>query len=517
MLADQAPSSLPRVSIRRLTKRFGGVTVLDGVDLELVPGRVHALLGENGAGKSTLIKLLSGVLQPDEGTIELDGEHATLNSPAQALHRGIATLYQELSIVPGLTVAENIYLGRPSPRRRGLGLIDFGELDRRATALLDRLGQRLDVSRDAARLTPVGMTMTAIARALSSQATVLVLDEPTAALTDAETRQLFDVVRRLTSEGVAVLYVSHRLEEVFALADDYTVLRNGHRVQHGQIAETTMSEIVAAMIGRQLDTLFPTRPEVADSPGTTVLDVQSLSGTRAADVDLQVAPGEIVGIAGLAGSGRSEVLRIVAGAQRATSGRMVVHGRRHRPRSVADGQRAGVGYLPQERRTDGLTPDSIERNINLTSLDRLTRGRVLTSTKRSNAHATQSADRIGVRRRSIHQPVFTLSGGNQQKVVLAKVLATNPTLLLLDEPTRGVDVATKSEIYHLIRERAAAGVAALVVSSELPELLGLCDRIAVMHQGNLVGWFDPRTTTEHELLLACYRTADEHRETDDIG
>lgn len=501
MPGDSASGAPGPLAGRGLTKQFGGVTVLHDVDLELAAGRVHALLGENGAGKSTLIKILSGVLRPDSGSVEIAGAAVELPTPAAALHHGIATLFQEVSIVPGLSVAENIFLGRPSPRR--FGLVDFGELNRRATELLARLGQRLDVGRDASRLSPVGMTMTAIARALSTDAEVLVLDEPTAALTDAETSQLFAVIRRLTAQGVAVLYVSHRLEEVFAIADEYTVLRNGRRVDAGSIADTTIQRVVSAMVGRDLDAFFPERGGPA--PGEAVVELSGVGGLQTTAVDLTVGAGEIVGIAGLAGSGRSELLRIIAGVQRPSRGSMLLHGRAFAPSSTSAALRAGVAYVPQERRADGLVPDSIERNVNLTTLDRHARFG-LTSARRARRHATEAADRLDLRRRSIDQDVLTLSGGNQQKVVLAKALATDPRLLLLDEPTRGVDVGTKSEIYHLIRSLVVSGVAALVVSSELPELLGLCDRILVMHEGHPVGWFDPDTTTEHELLLACYRT-----------
>ncbi len=501
--SDDAPAA-ERLTVRQATKRFGGVTVLDGVDLALRPGRVHALLGENGAGKSTLIKILSGVLQPDDGTVSLDGEPVELTTPAVALHHGIATLYQELAIVPGLSVAENIFLGRPLPTRAGL--VHFAELDRRAAVLLERLGQHVDVGRDASRLSPVEMTMTAIARALSTDATVLILDEPTAALTDAETSRLFEVIRRLVADGVAVLYVSHRLEEVKAIADDYTMLRNGRVVAGGLVGEATIPELVRAMVGRAMDAMFPDRPASAGAPAAA-LAIRGLTGRRAIEVDLEVGRGEIVGIAGLAGSGRSELIRMIGGAQRPRHGTMTVGGQTYRPRSVAEAQAAGVGFVPQERRADGLVPDSIERNVNLTTLSRFTHGRVLIARRPARRHATGAADDIGVRRRSIDQPVLTLSGGNQQKVVLAKTLATHPTVLLLDEPTRGVDVGTKREIYHLIRRRADAGSAVIVVSSELPELLGLCDRILVMHDGRAVSWHDPASTTEHDLLLACYRTA----------
>lgn len=498
MPGDSASGAPGPLAGRGLTKQFGGVTVLHDVDLELAAGRVHALLGENGAGKSTLIKILSGVLRPDSGSVEIAGAAVELHTPAAALHHGIATLFQEVSIVPGLSVAENIFLGRPSPRR--FGLVDFGELNRRATELLARLGQRLDVGRDASRLSPVGMTMTAIARALSTDAEVLVLDEPTAALTDAETSQLFAVIRRLTAQGVAVLYVSHRLEEVFAIADEYTVLRNGRRVDAGSIADTTIQRVVSAMVGRDLDAFFPERGGPA--PGEAVVELSGVGGLQTTAVDLTVGAGEIVGIAGLAGSGRSELLRIIAGVQRPSRGSMLLHGRAFAPSSTSAALRAGVAYVPQERRADGLVPDSIERNVNLTTLDRHARFG-LTSARRARRHATEAADRLDLRRRSIDQDVLTLSGGNQQKVVLAKWLETGPKVLLLDEPTRGVDVGAKHEIYELMNRWTSEGIAIVLITSEMPELLALSDRIVVMHRGRITAEFTRDEATQEKVLDAA--------------
>jgi ABC-type sugar transport system ATPase subunit len=489
----------PRLLARGLTKSYGGVTVLDGVDLTLEAGEVRALLGENGAGKSTLIKILSGVVHPDAASVEVDGVPLVLDDPRAAVGHGIATLHQELSIVPGLSVAENALLGHAVPTR--CGAIRWRALHARARRLFAELGYATDVRADVSSLSPVGRTMTALARALSHDGRVLILDEPTAALTDAESRLLFDAMRRLQAIGVAILYVSHRLEEVLGVCDTYTVLRNGRLVGEGAIADATANGLVAAMAGRPVDAIFPPR---TSRPGEVVLAVSALSGPRVAPLDVEVRAGEVVGIAGLAGSGRSEILRMIAGLQPRSGGTVTLRGEPLAPRNARGGHRRGVALVPQERRTSGLVPTDVERNINLTTVDRHTTGRILVSRSRSRRHATALAARLDLRYRSIDQPILTLSGGNQQKVVLAKFLALDPDVLLLDEPTRGVDVATKGQIYRLIEDRAAAGAAVLVVSSELPELLALTHRIVVMHEGRMVGVFDAEATTEHELLDACY-------------
>jgi ABC-type sugar transport system ATPase subunit len=489
----------PVVEVRDITKRYGGATVLDAVSLAVRAGEVRALLGENGAGKSTLIKILSGVVRSDGGVIEVAGKAVELTRPAEASAHGIATLHQELSIVPGLSVAENIVLGHPYPTR--LGRVRWRELDRRARALLELLGQDLPLRADVAALSPVGKTMTAIARALSYDARLLILDEPTAALTDAETQQLFATMQRLRSQGVAILYVSHRLEEVMAVCDTFTVLRNGQMVADGDLASVSIPDIINAMAGRDVALSTATAPRPS---GEVIMRVDALRGRRVDDVHLEVRAGEVVGIAGLAGSGRSEILRILAGAQQRRGGRITVDGEVFHPRSVADAHRSGVVLVPQERRHEGLIPDSVAHNANLTTLIRHAWGRVVMRRTRARHHAHTLVDSMQVRYRSLDQDVLTLSGGNQQKVVLGKFLALNPRVLLLDEPTRGVDVGTKAEIYQLVRARAQAGMASVVVSSELSELLTWCDRIVVMYEGHMVASLDPATTSEDRLLHACY-------------
>ena len=495
-------SAEPVLRLRGLAKSYGGGPVLRDVDLELAAGEVHALLGENGAGKSTLIKILSGVVAPDAGTVEVAGVQAGHLTPHRAAQLGVATLHQELAVVPGLSVAENVLLGRRAPQQ--LGRIRWRVLQARAREVLEGLGQDLDVKQDAARLSPVGMTMVAIARAVSQDAKVLVLDEPTASLTDRETEALFAVVRRLAARGVAVLYVSHRLEEVLGLCDTWTVLRGGAVVGRGTVAGTQARTLIDTMAGRPVETLYPERSGAA---GAVLLEGRGLTGRRVRAVDVDVRAGEVLGVAGLAGSGRSELLRLLAGVQTPDAGSVALTGPAGRTplaRTPGAAQRQGVVLVPQERRADALVPDTVERNVNLATLGRHTRGRLLVHRRAARDHARAATTALDVRHRSLDQPVLQLSGGNQQKVVLARFLALEPRVLLLDEPTRGVDVSTKAEIYRLVRERTEKGLAVVVAGSDLLELRGLADRVLVLHEGVAQGVHDAATTSEVQLLAACY-------------
>lgn len=492
----------PALAVRGVCKSYGDALVLDGVDLEVSAGEVHALLGENGAGKSTLIKIISGVVTPDAGSVTVAGQELHFGSPQGAMAVGVSTLFQELATVGGLSVAENVLLGRPTPSR--FGVVRWGALNREARTLFKALGQDIDVTQDADRLSPVGKTMTALARALSQESKVLILDEPTAALTDAETSQLFAAIERLKNQGVAILYVSHRLEEVFDIAERFTVLRNGQKVDEGELRDTSVSGVVASMAGRPIDAVFP---EWESDAGPVRLRVSSLSGRRISDASLELRIGEVLGIAGLAGSGRSELLRLIAGASRLRSGTLELDGAAFTPSSVGHAQSLGVALVPQERRTQALVPDTVERNLNSTTIDQQAIAGLVASPRREREHAQGLWDALDVRARSLDQEVLTLSGGNQQKVVLAKYLALKPRVLLLDEPTRGVDVTTKTQIYVLVRRLAREGTAILVVSSELVELIGLCDRIMVLHEGHIAGHFSKGEATEEELLHICYGRA----------
>ena len=492
----------PVLKIRGLVKSYGDARVLDAVDLDVGQGEVHALLGENGAGKSTLIKIVAGVVSPDEGEVVVAGTTLRFGSPQEAMRVGVATLFQELSTVGGLSVAENVLLGRPTPSR--LGVVRWGELNERARELFAELGQDIDVTQDADKLSPVGKTMTALARALSQDSNVLILDEPTAALTDAETSQLFAAIERLRARGIAIVYVSHRLEEVFGIAQRYTVLRNGQKVAEGDLADTTVDGVIAAMAGRPIESVFPSWEPDA---GNRRLRVEALSGRRLHEATFELSAGEVLGLAGLAGSGRSELLRLIAGASRPLAGTIELDGRPYRPRGVGDAQSAGVALVPQERRSQALVPDDVEKNLNATTIDRHVIAGPVVSTRREREHAQRLWESLDIRARSLDQEVLTLSGGNQQKVVLARFLALGPRVLLLDEPTRGVDMTTKTQIYALIRQLAVEGTAVLVVSSELIELIGLCDRTLVLHEGRIVAHYARGEADEETLLHACYGRA----------
>lgn len=492
----------PVLDARGVTKVYGDATVLRDVHLSIAPGEVHALLGENGAGKSTFIKIISGCVKATRGSFLVSGDELADPTPHSAAEAGVSTLHQELAIAPGLSVAENVFLGRGSGS--SWGIVRWRRLNKMAELVFEDLGFPIDVTTDAGLASPIQQTMTALARALSQEAPLLVLDEPTASLTDSEVSELFAVVRRLQERGVGVLYVSHRLEEVFALADTYTILRDGEKVTGGLISDTNISGVITAMSGRRIDDVFPPRVEPKEAVRLSVEGLES-RGVKNASFDLH--EGEILGIAGLAGAGRSELVRTIAGAQRRHAGSMILDDERHAPKDAAAAQRHGVVLVPEERRAEGLLPDSIARNLNATTIDRHVVTPGIVSARRENGHAENLWATYDIRGSGTEQDALRLSGGNQQKVVLAKFLALDPQVIILDEPTRGVDVATKAEIYHLIAARAEAGASVIVVSSELPELLGLCNRIAVMHEGRLSAVFDASSVTEPELLSVCYGQA----------
>ncbi len=493
----------PVLATRGLSKDYGPIRVVADVSLNFHAGSIHALLGENGAGKSTLIKMVAGVVHPSDGTVEIAGEPVRFRSVKEGQAAGIVALPQELMLVPTIGAAENIFLGmrRPGPP----GLVSRGRLTADATEQLALLGQTFNVNTPVAELSAVQQTMVALARALARDARVLVLDEPTAALTDTETEQLFTVLRSLRDQGTAIIYVSHRLEEVFALADTATVLRNGQHVWTKSMEQTQHDDVVAAMIGRERDEEFPQR---AATSGEPVLRVENLHGWTLRGVSLEARSGRVLGIAGLAGAGRTELLRLIAGVERPQGGTIELDGRDITRDSVAQSMAAGVALVPEERRRQGLVMNaSIATNIGLGSLKSLSGGGIMRP-RRERELALQQAEELQIRATSVTQDVSELSGGNQQKVVLAKYLARKPRVLLLDEPTRGIDVGTKSEIYQLIRRLTAEGVAVVVVSSEISELLGLADDIAVLHQGRLSDIVDAAGTDQQTILHLCYGRLD---------
>jgi rhamnose transport system ATP-binding protein len=492
-------SPTPLLAVRSVAKSFGAVAAVRDVSFPLYAGEVHALVGENGAGKSTIVKMLAGVHRPDAGTIELDGRPLALASPADALAAGIAVIYQEPTLFPDLTVAENIVMGRQP--RRSLRRIDRRAMNALASGFFARLGVAIDPDRPARGLSIADQQIVEIAKALSLDARVIVMDEPTAALSGVEVERLFAVARALREGGAALLFISHRFEEITALCQRITIMRDGQHVSTDPLADLTVDEIVRRMVGRPLDTLFP-KNEVP--LGDVVLEVEGL-GRRGvfSDVSFQVRAGEIVALAGLVGAGRSEVVRAVFGVDRPDAGEVRVKGVTLRPGSSKAAMAAGMALVPEDRRQQGLVLDaSILRNTTSTRLRALARfGLLLGGAERRWAH--EWASRLQTRYASLDDPVARLSGGNQQKVVLAKWLSTQPEVLIVDEPTRGIDVATKAEVHRLMSDLAAEGVAIVMVSSELPEVLGMADRVLVMREGRLVAEIPRERADEESVMFAA--------------
>jgi len=492
---QSAPPAL--VEIRGMTKAFPGVQALLGVDLDLRAGEVHAVVGENGAGKSTLMKIVAGVYRPDSGSIRLDGAPILNESPRQALERGISMIHQELNLAPNLSVAENVFLGRAPTRG---GLIDWRRLYADVEALADRLGIDLDVRARVDELSVARQQMVEIAKALSLDARVIIMDEPTSALTERETEALFDIIARLKSHGVAVVYISHRLDEIFRVADRVTVLRDGRLVGTLPVAQATQPQLISMMVGRELTTLFPKESVEIGDP---VLEVRHLRRNGALeDISFVLRRHEILGLAGLVGAGRTELVRILFGADSLDGGEILLEGRPVRIRSPRDAIRLGMGFVTEDRKLQGLVLGmNVRENETLASLGQVSQLGFL-NLGRERTLAARLVDQLGVRTPSVEQEVANLSGGNQQKVVIAKWLATRARILILDEPTRGIDVGAKAEVHALMSRLATQGVSILMISSELPEILGMSDRILVMRQGRLSGEFTREQATQ-EAILAC--------------
>jgi ribose transport system ATP-binding protein len=473
----------PLLAMRGIVKQFPGVRALDGVDLDVAAGEVHCLLGQNGAGKSTLIKVLAGAHRPDAGEIVWEGRPVVFAAPQAADAAGIATIYQELDLVPGLSVAENIVLGH-EPSRMGFSRLRAAEDT--ARALLSRLGHpEIPPRRELGRLSAAGQQVVSMARALARDARLIVMDEPSAVLDPEEVQNLFRVIRELTADGVAVVYISHRLEEIREIGDRVTVLKDGRTVARNLPArETPTADVIRLMTGRTIEYVFPERNRPSDE---VVLEVNGLAlAGEFADVSFTVRAGEVLGLAGLVGSGRSEILETVYGARRATAGTVRVRGRVLRPGSVPAAVRAGMGLAPEERKSQGLLlAEPVFRNVTLPGMARYARGGFLGPQADLEAAAGVTTQ-LDVRPPDATRPVRTLSGGNQQKVVLARWLLEECSVLLLDEPTRGVDVGARSEIYALVHRLAAEGAAIVLVSSEVPEVLGLAHRVLVVREGRVV-------------------------------
>jgi ribose transport system ATP-binding protein len=493
----------PLLRLEGVSKRYGATLALDGVDFDLRAGEVHALMGENGAGKSTLMKILAGDVARDAGRVLLDGEEIEIRSPGDATAHGIAIIHQELNTVPSMTVAENLALGR-EPRTR------FGALDRRAMLAaarekLARIGAAIDPRRELGGLSVGMQQMVEIARAVSENARILVLDEPTAALSQAEANHLYRVIEEMRSAGVGLVYISHRMEEVWRLADRVTVFRDGTYVGTREKEQISPPDVVRMMVGRQVDDLYHHEDR---SAGDVVLDVRDLTdGRGTGPVSFQVRAGEVVCLAGLVGAGRTEAARLVFGADRARGGTISVRGRAVRVARPAHAIAAGIAMVPESRKEQALFLDhAVEDNIAVSSLgDHQTAG--VLQRRRIRSVVTTQMERLRLRLSAVRLPVKALSGGNQQKAVLARWLARESDVIILDEPTRGVDIGAKSEIYELVNELAAAGKAILVVSSDLPEALGISDRVLVMRAGRIVHELHSRTATEEDVMFHATGTA----------
>jgi ribose transport system ATP-binding protein len=482
-----------------IVKTFPGVRALDGVDLDVRPGEVHCLLGQNGAGKSTLIKVLAGVHAPDEGELIWQGESVSIANPVAALKLGIATMYQELDVVDGLTVAENIFLGHEFATA---GMLNQRKTNRLARELLGRLGHGdLSPTREVGSLSPANQQIVSMARALSHDTKLIIMDEPSAVLDSEEVKNLFRVVRELTASGIAVVYISHRLEEIRQIGDRISVIKDGRSTANGlPVEDTPTVELIRLMTGRNLENVFPPAvPVAADAP--EVLRVENL-GVRGVfdDVNLTVRAGEVVGLAGLVGSGRSEILETIYGARRANSGSVTVRGKALPNGSVRHAVNAGLGLSPEERKSQGLLlEEPVFKNVTLASFTRFARLSVLNE-RRERAVAREQIEALELRPADPDRETGTLSGGNQQKILLARWLVEGTSVLLLDEPTRGVDVGARSEIYNLIRRLADAGTAIVIVSSEIEEVLGLADNVLVVAEGKLLLNTPATEIDEHGVL-----------------
>jgi ribose transport system ATP-binding protein len=490
--------------VRGLSKTFPGVRALDDVDLTLHPGEVHALIGENGAGKSTLIKLLTGVHRPDSGDITFQGEQVSFATPLEAQKAGISTIYQEVNLIPLLSVARNLFLGR-EPRNR-LGLLDFARMNREADETLRAYGVRVDVRRPLRTLGVGAQQMVALARAVATEARIVIMDEPTSSLEPREVDTLFSVIRRLRDDGIAVVYVSHRLDELYAVCDTVTVLRDGRRVHHGRLADLDRLALVSTMLGRDLGevrteglTKFSGDHHTADA--RPVLSARNLTVPhKLHDVSVDIRPGEVVGLGGLLGSGRTETAKAISGALPTRAGTVVVAGAPLRGGSTPAAIRAGISLLPEDRKSEGIVPGlSVRENIALAALPRLSRFG-LVSEARVDSVVDTFVRRLRIKASSPHQKVGELSGGNQQKVLLARWLAMNPRVLLLDEPTRGIDVGAKAEVQKLVDELAADGLGVLLISSDLEELIEGSDRVVVLKDGAVVGELTGDDVTEEKLM-----------------
>ncbi|MBB4095545.1 sugar ABC transporter ATP-binding protein [Brucella pecoris] len=489
----------PVLTIHGVSKHFGAVKALTHVDFTLERGEVHALCGENGAGKSTLMSIIAGVLQPTEGEIRIDGKTVHIASPAVAQSLGIGLVHQEIALCPDATVAENMFMAATNRRRSPF--MNYRALERDAQIVMNRLAA-IDVRQKVADLPISSQQLVEIAKALTLDCRVLILDEPTAVLTETEALQLFSIIRDLKANGISIIYISHRMAEIFSLCDRVTVFRDGRYVCTDCIAEITPDDVVRRMVGREITQLYPDKLGPHEAAGEVILEVDGITdGVRFRDVSFAVRKGEILGIGGLIGSGRTEIAEGICGLRPRTAGTVRLHGKTQKTHSYSDAVKAGIVYLSEDRKGSGVFLEmSIAQNISVLDLKSLTNATGLLNGRAEATLAEDFAKRLSVRMGGIEAPVKSLSGGNQQKVAIAKQLAVKPKVILMDEPTRGIDVGAKAEIHRLLRELARSGIGIIVISSEMPELLGLSDRLLVVREGHIAGELSAAAMSEEAVI-----------------
>lgn len=485
------------LTLKNITKEFPGVKALDDVTINIERGTIHGLVGENGAGKSTLIKILAGIYQPNKGEIILDGKPCRFNSPIEARRAGISVVHQEIKLAEPLSVAENMFLGNVQLKN---GLVDWKGMRRRAREIVEDLGMDIDINAQVSSLTVAKKQIVEIMHAINNNSRILIMDEPSAVLTDRELEVMFRIVKQLRDEGITIIYISHRLDEIFGLCSNVSVLRDGRHIDTIPVASIDRQGLINMMVGREMGQEYP---KEVGNVGGTILEVKNLSRGILQDISFEVKSGEVFGISGLVGAGRTELARAILGIDKPESGEVYVRGKKVHYRTFADAIRDGLGLIPEDRKLQGLVQImSVKRNTTLVNMKRVLRAGVISSSLEEKL-SKEYADKLHVVTPSMETEVQYLSGGNQQKVVIAKWLFQNSEILFLDEPTRGIDVGAKVEIYRLINRMAKEGKTIIMISSEMPELLGMCDRIMVMHEGHKMGELNAAEATQEKIMALC--------------
>ena len=485
------------LTLKNITKEFPGVKALDDVTINIERGTIHGLVGENGAGKSTLIKILAGIYQPNKGEIILDGKPCRFNSPIEARRAGISVVHQEIKLAEPLSVAENMFLGNVQLKN---GLVDWKGMRRRAREIVEDLGMDIDINAQVSSLTVAKKQIVEIMHAINNNSRILIMDEPSAVLTDRELEVMFRIVKQLRDKGITIIYISHRLDEIFGLCSNVSVLRDGCHIDTIPVASVDRQGLINMMVGREMGQEYP---KEVGNVGGTILEVKNLSRGILQDISFEVKSGEVFGISGLVGAGRTELARAILGIDKPESGEVYVRGKKVHYRTFADAIRDGLGLIPEDRKLQGLVQImSVKRNTTLVNMKRVLRAGVISSSLEEKL-SKEYADKLHVVTPSMETEVQYLSGGNQQKVVIAKWLFQNSEILFLDEPTRGIDVGAKVEIYRLINRMAKEGKTIIMISSEMPELLGMCDRIMVMHEGHKMGELNAAEATQAKIMALC--------------